>query len=222
MRAAPETLMNAILALYAFSAKKKWRPVLLSCALLLLAALLHPIDALVIRPAPSAATLDPIGCGWPLFAAAAPLGQEFATEYIHSVQLTPVEDLYRIVDRKIWSWQERVQSHNAGLPFARPPFGRFRMEPPWMVIEGGRQSWETLILRVGNDELGRNVFSYGVEAPRTALFERFPGKRLELRVERRPVMTFLRRNDFPTRLAGESASALRGGAPRRVTNSSCG
>jgi hypothetical protein len=113
------------------------------------------------------------------------------------VQLTPVEDIYRIVNGKIWSWQERVQSHNAGLPFSRPPFGRFRMEPPWMVIEGGRQSWKTILLRVGNAKLGRNVFSYGVKAPRTALFERFPGKRLELRVERRPVVTLIRRNDFP-------------------------
>ena len=190
MRAALETCMDAILALYAFSAKRRVRLAFLSCALLLLAVLLHPVDALLIRPASSAATLEP---PVPLFAAAAPLGQTFSTEYIHSVQLTPVEDIYRIVNGKIWSWQERVQSHNAGLPFARPSFGRFRMDdPPWMVVEGGRQSWDAIVLRVGNAELGRNVFSFGANAPRTALYLRFPGKRLELRVERRPLMTLVR------------------------------
>jgi hypothetical protein len=189
MRAAPKSRGNAILALYTFSAKRRWRLAFLLGALLLLTVLLHPIDALVIRPAPSAGVSETSAHGAPLFVAGAPLGQAFATEYIHSVQLSPVEDIYRIVNRKIWSWQERVQSHNAGLPFARPPFGRFRMEPPWMVVEGGRQSWETIVLRVGNVELGRNVFSYGAKAPRVALYEGFPGKRLQLRVERRPVLT---------------------------------
>jgi hypothetical protein len=195
MRVAPETPINAILALYAFSSKKKW----ILCALFLFAVLLlHPIDALVIRPAQSATALEISGHGTPLFMAGAPLGQAFATEYIHSVQRTPVEDIYRIVNGRIWSWQERVQSHNAGLPFARPPFGRFRMDdPPWMVVEGGWQSWDAIILRVGNAELGRNVFSYGEKAPRTVLFERFPGQRLELRVERRPVMTLLQTKQFP-------------------------
>lgn len=193
MRVAPGTCTNAILALYAFSAKRKGAYAFLLGALLLLAALPHPIDALVVRFAAPGIS----GNGAPLFAASAPLGQAFATEYIHSVQLTPVEDIYRIVNGKIWSWQERVQSHNAGLPFARPPFGRFRMDdPPWMVIEGGRQSWDAIVLRVGDAELGRNRFSYGVKMSRTALFERFPGQRLELRVERRPLMTLLRTKPF--------------------------
>jgi hypothetical protein len=191
-----EKTMNAIVVLNAFSAKGKWKYALL-CAFSFFALLLHPVDALVVRFAPSAAP-DALGHDAPLFMAGAPLGQAFATEYIHSVQRTPVEDIYRIVNGRIWSWQERVQSHNAGLPFARPPFGRFRMDdPPWMVVEGGRQSWDAIVLRVGNAELGRNVFSYGEKAPRTALFERFPGQRLELRVERCPVMTLLQTEQFP-------------------------
>jgi hypothetical protein len=199
MRAAPGTWINTILALYAFPAKSQWRYALLPGALALSTLLLHPVDALVIRFAPSAAANETSAREAPLFLAGAPLGQEFATEYIHSVQLTPVEDIYRIVNGKIWSWQERVQSHNAGLPFARPPFGRFRMEAPWMVVEGGRQSWDAIVLRVGDAELGRNVFSFGANAPRTALYAHFPGKRLELRVERRPLMTLLQARRFPDR-----------------------
>jgi hypothetical protein len=188
--------MNAILALCTFSAKRKWRYTALLCALALLTLLLHPVDALLIRFAPSAVTSEASGHDAPLFAASAPLGQEFSTEYIHSVQLTPVQDTYRIVNGRIWSWQERVQSHNAGLPFARPPFGRFRMDSPWMIIEGGRQSWESLFLRVGNTALGRNLFSYGAEEARTALYESFPGKRLQLSIERRSLITLIHSKKF--------------------------
>jgi hypothetical protein len=180
--------MNVILAHCVRSTKKRTYAL---CLLALPALLLRSVDVLTIRFAPSAATTEAPGRDTPLFMASAPLGQEFSTEYIHSVQRTPVQDIYRIVDGRMWSWQEHVQSHNAGLPFARPSFGRFRMAPPWMVFEGGRQSWESIVLRVGNVELGQNIFSYGAEAPRVALYERFPGKRLQVGVERRPLMTLL-------------------------------
>jgi hypothetical protein len=173
----------------------KWRYVLALCVLALPALLLRPVDALVIRFAPGAAG-EASDARADLFVAGAPLGLEFATEYVHSVQLTPVQDTYRIVNGRIWSWRERVMSHNAGLPFARPPFGRFRADPPWMVFEGGRQSLENIFLRVGNAELGRNVFSYGANAPQAALYESFPGKRLRLLVERRP-LAMLRPLVFP-------------------------
>ncbi|MDR2112090.1 MAG: hypothetical protein LBQ62_03150, partial [Candidatus Accumulibacter sp.] len=78
--------MNAIVALCAFSAKRQWGYALLLGALALSALLLRPVDALVIRFAPSDAGDDA-----PLFVAGAPLGQEFATQYVHSVQLTPVQ-----------------------------------------------------------------------------------------------------------------------------------
>ena len=183
--------MDTISALDSFLAKGKWRLALLLCVFALPALLLRPVDALVIRFAPGTGG-EASEARAALFVAGAPLGQEFSTEYIHSVQLTPVQDIYRIVNGRIWPWQERVMSHNAGLPFARPPFGRFRADPPWMVFEGGRQSLESIFLRVGNAELGRNVFSYGSKAPHTALYENFPGKRLRLVVERRPLVMLIR------------------------------
>jgi hypothetical protein len=182
--------MNVILALCRFSAKRKWSHALLPCALALPAILLHPVDALVIRSSSGGESSEP------LFAAGAPLGRQFTTEYLHSVQLTPVQDIYHIVNGRIWSWQERVRSHNAGLPFSRPPFGRFRMDGPWMVIEGGRQSWREIHLRVGDAELGRNLFSWGRESPPTRLYERFPGRRLQLEVERLPLVTLFRAKRF--------------------------
>jgi hypothetical protein len=185
----PIPAMNVILALCALPARRRRIYVLLLCALALPALFLRPVDALTIRFAPSAAS-EPPERETPLFVAIAPLGQEFSTEYIHSVQRTPVQDVYRIVGERIWSWQERVQSHNAGLPFARPPSGRFYTTPPWMIFEGGRQAWENIFLRVGNAELGRNLFSYGTKAPHAALYERFPGRRLQLRVERRPLLAW--------------------------------
>jgi hypothetical protein len=85
-------------------------------------------------------------------------GRPFITAYIHSVQLTPVIDEYRIVQGKIWGWEERVKSHNAGLPFSAPEHGRFIMAPPWMIVQGGRRAEERIAYRVGNAELGRNTW----------------------------------------------------------------
>ncbi len=189
--------MRAIVAFCSSLARKKWRFFLLFGSLSLLALLLHPVDALVIRQEPNAAAREVSSQEPPLFQASAGLGQEFSTQYTHSVQLTPVQDSYRIVDGYIWSWQGRVQSHNAGLPFAKPAFGRFRMAPPWMILEGGRQSWKSIALRVGDAELGRNLFAYGGEdAPRIALHEIFPGKLLRLSVERHPLIALLHPPQF--------------------------
>jgi hypothetical protein len=126
-----------------------------------------------------------------VFAVVAPLGQEFGTGYIHSVQRTPVLDVYRIAGGRIWSWREYAQSHNAGLPFQAPACGRFRMQHPWMVIEGGRQVWRQIVLRVGNAKLGRNVLTWerGPDRIRIDLYARYSGRRLALGVERLPLAT---------------------------------
>lgn len=113
--------------------------------------------------------------------------QGYATRYIHSVEKSPVEDYYRVLDGKIWSWQEKVRTHNAGLPFSGPELGRFYNDPPWMVVEGGRQAWERLFVRIGDGEFGRNEF-LTPGGDWVSLYTRYPGKRLEFSVERRPLM----------------------------------
>ena len=171
-----------MLLLYRLPAK--WNFLLLP-ALFLLALLWRPVDVFVMRAPP-----PPRGDASPVFEAIAPLGQEVWTQYLHSVQLTPVLDCYRILNGRIWSWREYVRSHNAGLPFQKPLFGRFIMDAPWMIVEGGRQAWERLALRVGNAELGRNAFAYGRGMPAAwcPLYESHPGQRLLLEVERRPLL----------------------------------
>ncbi|MDR2934778.1 MAG: DUF1850 domain-containing protein [Candidatus Adiutrix sp.] len=115
--------------------------------------------------------------GAEVFRVLLPLGREYATRYTHSVQKTPVEDYYRVIGGRIWGVRERVQSHNAGLPFAAPEGGRFRLDPPWMLVEGGRQSWTEIHLRVGDAEFGRNEFR-PAEGPWRPLFADFAGRRL--------------------------------------------
>ena len=177
------------------SAKRK---LFLLFALFLLSLLWRPIDVLVLRVAP-----PPHGeTGFsepPLFRGIAPLGQEFWTQYIHSVQRTPVLDCYRVVNGRVWSWRGYVQSHNAGLPFQEPASGRFIMDAPWMIIEGGRQSWDHIALRVGDAELGRNAFAYGRGMPGAwiPLYESHPGKRLLIEVERLPLLHAARRVLIP-------------------------
>jgi hypothetical protein len=167
-------------------AKRKFA---LLSACFLLALLWRPVDVLVMRTVPppqeEAACAAP-----PVFQAAVPLDREFWTQYIHSVQRTPVLDCYRIVNGRIWSWREYVQSHNAGLPFQKPDFGRFIMDAPWMIVEGGRQSWTQIALRVGNAELGRNAFAcgWGMPAVWTPLYESYAGKRLLIELARLPLL----------------------------------
>ena len=173
-----------------------------------LSLLFWPVDGLIVRSYAPDRTVEP-----PVFVALAPLGQEFGTGFIHSVQRTPVLDVYRIAGGRIWLWREYVQSHNAGLPFQAPAFGRFRLQYPWMVIEGGRQAWPRIVLRVGNAELGRNVFIWKQEdglcpsrmwriagrqdssmekgMVRIDLHEHYPGQRFTLGVERQPLACML-------------------------------
>jgi hypothetical protein len=105
-----------------------------------------------------------------------PSGASFTTTYVHSVEKTPVIDMYRIAGGKIWVWEEKVRSHNAGLPFDAPKHGSFIMDSGWMIIRGGRRSMESIAYRVGNAEIGRNTWNlppYFVSA-----YERYPSRRV--------------------------------------------
>jgi hypothetical protein len=123
---------------------------------------------------------DPAGI---VFSARANLGQEYRTRYIHSVQLTPVVDVYRILQGRIRQWQEWTRSHNAGLPSMAPGNGRFVFSPPWMVMEGGRNSWRRIVYRVGDKDFGRNEFAFGRGAW-IPLYRTHAGRRLEFSVTR--------------------------------------
>ncbi len=134
-----------------------------------------PLDTLVIRNNQAV-----------LFSAPAPLGQEYRTRYIHSLQRTPVVDVYHVLQGRIWQWQEWIQSHNAGLPSLPPARGRFFSSPPWMVMEGGGAAWSSLVYRVGNAELGRNEFAYS-PGPWIPLYRTYDGQRLEFSVANLPL-----------------------------------
>ncbi len=124
-----------------------------------------------------------------LFTLPVPLGRDFETRYIHSLQLSPVEDSYRVREGRIRAWRERVMSHNAGLPSLSPPRGRFIMAPPWMIVEGGGASWPEIAVRIGDERFGRNeIRRAGGEW--IALWRQFPGRKLLLRAVRLPLCAF--------------------------------
>ena len=106
-----------------------------------------------------------------------PLGQTVVTRYIHSVEQTPVEDVYHPIGGVLYQWRTRSRSHNAGLPWKAPEHGRFLTEGEWLVLEGGLPPWEVIRLRVGNETFGRNTLKAG-SSPWIALYTRFPGERL--------------------------------------------
>ena len=115
-----------------------------------------------------------------------PLGRSFTTRYEHSVERTPVDDVYYISKGRIGQWRTRTRSHNAGLPWQAPAQGRFVVEAPWLVLEGGRRSWEDIHLRVGDAFYGRNELFLG-ESLRLELHTQFPGQRLRLVAGKRPL-----------------------------------
>ena len=119
-----------------------------------------------------------------LYRAGTPYGSGFSTEYTHSVQKTPVLDRYIIMDGHIWQWEERVQSHNAGLPTEAPPRGKFIVAPPWFIIRGGRTAWKSFIYRVGGEDLGKNIwFLPGVG--KVIAYMEYPGKRVRFALNRK-------------------------------------
>jgi hypothetical protein len=111
------------------------------------------------------------------------LGDAFSTAYIHSVQLCPVVDEYRVSGNALWLWEERTQSTNAGLPTEAPRLGRFIHTPPWYRYIGGRHRFETVRLRVGTAEIGKNVL-FLPNGSRVDLYGRFAGSVLTLRLRR--------------------------------------
>lgn len=116
----------------------------------------------------------------------APPGFEYRTRILHSVQLTPVEDRYRVVQGRIYGWQERTMSHNAGLPSLRPVRGRFYLESPWMIYEGTGDSFEQLFYRVGTEYLGRNEM-YTEQQGWCDLWQKYSGELLHFFVQREPL-----------------------------------
>ena len=116
-----------------------------------------------------------------LFSQPVRIGEKIYTGYIHSVQLTPVEDEYKVVDNLLWLWEERVVSHNAGLPTQAPRNGTFSQDDRWMYLRGGRYNWPSIHLRVGDNLLGRNWLTLG-KTDQNLLYEMFPGKRLTFQI----------------------------------------
>jgi hypothetical protein len=128
------------------------------------------------------------------FARPVPLGDRWIARYIHSVEKTPVEDEYRITEGRIWIWEERVVSQNAGLPIIEPGNGRLVADGEWFRFRGGRSSMQTIYYRVGDDNFGRNVLVFFIPFPKEyEIFRIFPGKRIEISVKVSPLACSLLR-----------------------------
>ena len=91
-------------------------------------------------------------------------------------------DCYYADGRRLWLWEERTQSTNAGLPTEAPPRGRFVHDLPWYRYIGGGRSFESIVLRVGDARFGRNTLTLP-SGEVLSLFELYPGHRLILCVQ---------------------------------------
>ncbi len=123
--------------------------------------------------------------GETVFSEAIPEGWPFTSRIVHSLEKTPVEDEYRVVGGRIWQWEERFRSNNAGLPTVVPSNGRFLSNPDWFILRGGRNHWDCLRYRVGNSSLGRNTLELGGFGE-IRVFETLEGQRLLFEVSGKP------------------------------------
>ena len=136
-----------------------------------------PLDVLEIRKIGPGTSMD----GDTVYIVPVLLGRGVTNTIIHSVQLTPVIDEYRIQEGRIWAWQEKILSHNAGLPSLKPERGRFTYDPPWMIVEGTGAAWENFVYRVGTETLGKNELCVSPH-PCRELWREMPGARLLFQV----------------------------------------
>ncbi|MDO4952752.1 MAG: DUF1850 domain-containing protein [Synergistaceae bacterium] len=114
-------------------------------------------------------------------------GQRLIAQYVHSVEKTDVEDEYVVTGGKLWTWEEKVKSSNAGMPSVLPKYMSFLNSGGKMIFRGGRLAHETLNLRIGNKTFGRNKLR--IPPFETAeLYKTLPGRRLELTIVRRPYL----------------------------------
>lgn len=107
--------------------------------------------------------------------------QPVITRYVHSVEKTAVEDEYYASHGRLWQWEERVRSHNAGLPFLKRPQSVFFQDSSWMHFRGGGVWYSSVYLRIGTEEFGKNQ----LELPGISswnLYSLFPGEPVILQV----------------------------------------
>jgi len=115
-----------------------------------------------------------------------PLGQGVVLSYIHSLERTPVEDVFILQGDRIWLYEERVKSHNAGLPTFDQYPGSMIKTKDWLIFRGGRRHWPYVQCRVGNDSIGENILTIG--SKRYELYNTYRGESIRLYVLMRPLL----------------------------------
>jgi hypothetical protein len=128
-----------------------------------------------------------------IWSAPVPSGTRIVTGFVHSVEKTPVEDVYIVSGGRIWLWEERFRSHNAGLPTEPPKHGRFLLHKDWMIVQGSSYEWETLRVRIGDSQIGKNWFSSTMTG-KLDLFQTIPNSLLY--VEMKQVPLFFKKMPF--------------------------
>lgn len=115
-----------------------------------------------------------------------PQGQEIILSYVHSLEKTPVRDLFFLQENRICLYEEMVKSHNAGLPTLHPYPGSLIKTKDWLIFRGGRRHWSSIYCRVGNAEIGKNVLTIGDKDYQ--LYALYPGETVCLSVVLKPIL----------------------------------
>lgn len=115
-----------------------------------------------------------------------PQGQEIVLSYVHSLERTPVRDLFFLQHNQLCLYEEMVKSHNAGLPTLNPYPGSLIKTKDWLIFRGGRRHWTNIHCRVGDAEIGKNVLSIGGRD--YELYALYRGQTICLSVALKPIL----------------------------------
>jgi len=88
-------------------------------------------------------------------------GENFTIEYIHSVELTPVSEIYIIKDDKIVLTESYFKSYGAGLPSTTPY--KFEITDKGFRIYDINQVMENIVYRTGAERANHRLIFQGKE-----------------------------------------------------------
>lgn len=129
-------------------------------------------------------TVEPVGTGEPVATVPVEEGTTVTLAYTHSVERTPVEDVYTVSGNRLDQTRMRFRSYGWGLP-ARE---EVRLVDGWFVFDPDR-SYDEVVVSTG--EIAGHELR--VEGSKYDLVELSEGGSVRLSIERRTVLNGLHR-----------------------------
>ncbi|MCF6093215.1 DUF1850 domain-containing protein [Microaerobacter geothermalis] len=152
--------------------------------------------AILFVPVFSAVTITQGETGERLFVAPVESGDTFIIRYIHSIHLTPVEEMYRIDEEgKMILDETRFQSYGVGIPYELEEGQTFSFEGDWMVISNINRVVPYFDQRVGQVIANHTLIMKDKKIPLSNISK--PGSWVRFQIEKVSLFSIWRERGLP-------------------------